>query len=230
MIGSGRCHGPGCTQAVKVEFWCGETCRVNWDRQALGLSLLPPDTDVAWGSPGFFTQAVADAMPEVQRRIATAMDQTLADVRQTRIVHEPPGSLYEDIVRLYERMTDAPPVEPVKLTAQQLATLREHTAEPSRWQVGPSLGPLGGVPIEIVETEEESTPYLERRKRFQRATREAGRHMPWLPAGMSLAFPQVEPGEPLPANPQVGDNNRRSEVGERGWLADLLHRLFGRSS
>lgn len=32
-IGSGRCHGPGCTQTAKVEFWCSEACQARWDRQ-----------------------------------------------------------------------------------------------------------------------------------------------------------------------------------------------------
>lgn len=31
--GSGRCHGPGCTQPATVEFWCGERCQEVWSAQ-----------------------------------------------------------------------------------------------------------------------------------------------------------------------------------------------------
>lgn len=38
--GSGRCHGPGCTQTAVVEFWCGERCQFNWDQ----LYAVPRET------------------------------------------------------------------------------------------------------------------------------------------------------------------------------------------
>lgn len=31
MIRSGRCHGPGCQQAARVEYWCGEVCQARWN-------------------------------------------------------------------------------------------------------------------------------------------------------------------------------------------------------
>lgn len=50
----------------------------------------------------------------------------------------------------------------------------------------------------------------------------------WLPSYVASRW--SHPGEPLPANPQVGDNKRRSQVVERGWLSRWLHRVFGRTS
>jgi hypothetical protein len=33
ITGSGRCHGPGCTQTAVVEYWCGERCQQVWAAQ-----------------------------------------------------------------------------------------------------------------------------------------------------------------------------------------------------
>lgn len=80
-----------------------------------------------------------------------------------------PGPTYDDLVEIYKQLEDYQPPKPIKLTRWQrheLATyLEEHTdsrtfaaTAVSQMQTGaPWL--LTGVPVVIVETEEESTPY-----------------------------------------------------------------------
>lgn len=149
-----------------------------------------------------------------------------------------------------ESLPPAPSCEPFKLTREQRDLLR--VMYPDRrpdFLRGGVLGDLMGVPIELVDSVEESDwPGPDMRQSGVSTPgcdcghegMAASWHLDtcrWVllrisgPQGVpSAAFPQVAPGEPLDANPQVADNNRRSEVGEPGWLGRAFHWLFGRTT
>lgn len=68
-----------------------------------------------------------------------------------------PALTYADVVAMYDRMANWQAPEPVKLTREQWERLKKDTptvADPT------GTVPLLGVPLHIVETVEESTPYL----------------------------------------------------------------------
>lgn len=44
MIGSGRCHGPGCRNTARTEFWCSEACAGAWSRQYVGVAPLASES------------------------------------------------------------------------------------------------------------------------------------------------------------------------------------------
>jgi hypothetical protein len=72
------------------------------------------------------------------------------------------GDVMARILDAYRLAESAPPMrtEPIKLTEQQLDTIRAQQPERSPLELG-VVAPLFGVPIEKVDTVEESTPYLE---------------------------------------------------------------------
>lgn len=218
----GRCHGPDCTQPAVVEFWCSEACKLTWDRQAAGLPAPAPVTpltvdgvarpmrlaEVSIVEPrrgtGWVAAAVEEARPEVERAFNEAIDQALADIRTEpapQLVHGPPGSLVEDIYRAYEMVRDVPTPEPVKLTRAQIDALRREQTPSRPWG---ALEPLVGVPIELVDSVEESTPYLHELAAFAHASHENR----LIAESAQVALP----------NPQVG------------FLGRAFHWLFGRTS
>lgn len=161
MITSGRCHGPGCTNPAVVEFFCCEAHQAAWAKQFV---VVPP-------SP-FLLGAIAERMPVVREAVQAEMDRVVADIHtqvsQQQIVHTAPGSMVEDIQRAYELVRDVEPPEPVQLTRSQFDALQ--AANPplgGGYPVDGALCGLLGVPVELVDTVEESTPHLlaERRRR-----------------------------------------------------------------
>ena len=71
------------------------------------------------------------------------------------------GLAWADVQAMYALVADVTPVEPIKLTRRQLEWLKRRVdvvaAKP--WPDG--LSPLSGAPIHLVDTERESTPYIE---------------------------------------------------------------------
>lgn len=173
----------------------------------------------------FLTPALDEHMPAVLAALDQAVADTLTQVSQQQVVHTAPGSMVEDIRRACELVGDVQPPEPVKLTREQRDTLRAASYPTPNaigyWQDG-ALGELTGVPIELVDTVEESTPYLLREQQMRQRFREAMRNVARFPPARSA------PDEPPDTNPQVGENSRRSEAGERGWLRRALDVLYGR--
>lgn len=101
MIVSGRCHGPGCQQAARVEYWCGEPCQAAWSRQFAGLTVnapVPPQRRFIRPTPPapFLWAAIEERMPAVREAVQAEMDRVVADtltqVSQQQIVHTEPGS------------------------------------------------------------------------------------------------------------------------------------------
>lgn len=82
--------------------------------------------------------------------------------------HLPSGenTIWGDILDAYRMIEAAPPArsEPIKLTEQQIAAVRMESAAQPTWGAGVAAA-LFGVPIEKVDTVEESTPYQERMAR-----------------------------------------------------------------
>lgn len=172
--------------------------------------------------------AIAAVQPEIAERFAATIrvDSPAAVLAAV----EPPADAptLEDVVQAIGTLPQFEPPEPVKLTPEQFSSIRRATTDPSRQLYGDALGsPLFGVPVELVEREQDSTPYLEQRRRLARALRAASCRQ--LTANGDATFPQVAPGELLDVNPQVADNSRRSEPGEPGWLGRAFHWLFGRT-
>lgn len=68
---------------------------------------------------------------------------------------------YERMVDRIQSLPPLEPIEPIKLTRNQwaLIKLRVELIPTPPWRV-PTVNPLFGTPIRIVETVEESTPYL----------------------------------------------------------------------
>ena len=66
--------------------------------------------------------------------------------------------IYAELVRI----ADLPPprTKPIKLTRQQLDSIPRAAAPAQPWLAG-QLAPLAGVPVELVDTVYESTPFTE---------------------------------------------------------------------
>lgn len=228
VIMSGRCHGPHChNTAVIKDGFCSEVCQAKWHGQYDHQSQSVLDQFRLHGlPPGPWLQAAVEVqMPAVQAAVQAEMDRVVADtltqVSQQQIVHTAPGSMMEDIRRAYELVRDAQPPEPVKLTQGQIDALAAGGNTTPDY-VDP-LSRMWGIPIELVETVEESTPYLEQRKRMQQVIRDRARSTSSFrrvylndvvsTGEQSAAYPQVASTSPLVA-----------QSGVRGWLGRLLHR------
>lgn len=123
-------------------------------QQAADGDFCSPECAAAWRAP-----------------FEAAIEETLAGIvtdTRPQIAHTAPGSMVDDIQRVYELVRDVEPPEPVKLTRAQFDALQ--AANPplgGGYPVDGALCGLLGVPVELVDTAEESTPYLlaERRRR-----------------------------------------------------------------
>lgn len=64
---------------------------------------------------------------------------------------------------MYDRLAEFTPPEPIKLTQPQWDWLKTQveTKPAPGWDFGGMVSPLFGVPVHIVATFEDSTPYLE---------------------------------------------------------------------
>lgn len=205
MTSSGRCHGPGCTQTARTEFFCSEVCQLNWDRQAAGLAPVKPWPPSGYVSPvtragGFLTPAAARSLTAIQRDLETRFAEALAvDHVQTpptvpatvavdgEVTRDTAPSMVEAIQRAAEMVRGmTPPPEPVKVTREQWAALRAQSPTYPPW-AAPST--LSGVPVVLVDDPADAT------------------------------FPSD-----LAANPQVAPDPTR------GWLSRWLDRLFGRTT
>jgi hypothetical protein len=179
----GLCHGPGCRREQTVPFWCSERCQEAWD--ARWGKRLPDD----WRTlPDAFTTAPA---------FTTAGGYTVPAPR--------PVFTMDELAHYYRLLEPPEPPESVKLTREQFEELR--AASPTYPDYA-QRSTFGDVPVVLVDSLEDSTPYLHELARFSRAV-EANR----LLVSTGAEFPQV-----APENPQVA----------RGWLGRWLGRMFGK--
>lgn len=128
MTGSGRCHGPGCTNAALVEGgFCSEVCQNLWNGQFDSRREPHP------------TQTDLNAALAV-----------LAAV-------EPPPSAptLDEVVNTIRSLPRLEPPEPVKLTRGQFDALRGDAPCPgSQFRYGGPLANLTGVSVEIIDEPE----------------------------------------------------------------------------
>ncbi len=256
MISSGRCHGPGCTQTARTEFFCSEVCQLNWDRQAAGLAPVKPWPPSGYVSPvtragGFLIPAVERAAPEIQRGIERLLVDALnVDHIQTPLPPRPEAtysgtasSVMEDILRAYDLIEAMPAPEPVRLTRSQLDQLREHCPPPREPVPSGAIETLIGHRIELVELEEDSTPYQLGFRRGAVETFEGdGPEFEELPPALdgdseervcrTLTLPNGDT-ELLRRFPEPKGAISRAAYApdpSRGWLSRVFDRLFGRTT
>ena len=128
------------------------------DQAFLDAKPVEPKARVLPGDDEVFQQA-SDAL---QRQVLAGMGIPPAQEAST-----PSGenTIWNDILNAYRLIELAPRrrTEPIKLTEQQLEAIRAEQPERQAWESG-VVADLFGVPIEKVDTVEESTPYLEASK------------------------------------------------------------------
>lgn len=90
-----------------------------------------------------------------RRQTARAVEQALAIAADAAATHEP--DFYD---RMVAQVQAWPALEPIKLTREQMAWLREQVPVEPYDSYRFSALPLLGTPIRIVETYAESTPHL----------------------------------------------------------------------
>jgi hypothetical protein len=197
------CHGPGCRREQTVPFWCSARCREAWDAQHAGVDLARR------GAGGVFDAA--------RDRILAAMedgcplcppgDVPITVAIEGNVVRDSAPSMVEAIQRAADLVREmAPPSrEPVKLTREQFEELR--AASPTYPDYA-QRSTFGDVPVVLVDSLEDSTPYLHELARFSHAV-EANR----LLVSSGAEFPQV-----ASEGPQVA----------RGWLGRWFGRMFGK--
>lgn len=182
ITGSGRCHGPGCTQPA-VDEWCSTACEQAWNNQFHWLLGAAPAMPMG-GLLSAVSAAEATANAERNLRAGLTlmwvpspadpdaptpaeMDEgiqiggVLPPGEQIAATFEAVGDPMEVIRSAYERLGPIPPPpEPVRLTHGQFDALRGNAPSPDgRYWYGGPVGDLTGVPIELVDTAEESTLY-----------------------------------------------------------------------
>lgn len=156
-IYSGRCHGPRCQQAATDGPWCSTACQEAWHTQfhwlhGDGKTVEPvlfsePDVVVSDDAQAALDAALAAAQP--------ALEQHLADTVQAA----PPAPFtVAEVARIASSLPRTTP-EPAKLTREQFDALTRAFPDRPGWCPNGELGRWDGVPVEIVETVEESTPY-----------------------------------------------------------------------
>lgn len=227
VAGSGRCHGPNCREkASATEFFCSEAHARAWDREfhvehgGTGPMDVPPRTGTVEPHP---TQADLDAALALDAALQAAqpeLERHLAAVIQAA---DPPPSVPTFTVAEVARIAASLPLppEPVKLTRAQMDRLieaRVRGTPPPHDLIPGTVGDPSAVPIELVETVEESTPYQmaqvpsrvivhrcgspESVEELQRQLQESALNVGsrWLvPTSASTEFKQV-----APVDPQVG--------------------------
>lgn len=99
-----------------------------------------------------------------------------------------------DLHAAIRRIGPVEPSEPVKLTQEQLDALRAASPAPS-WRFGGQPAALGGVPIELVETVEESTPFQRRVAGANAASSQVASESVDLGGALESAF-GLEEGKP----------------------------------
>lgn len=158
-VGSGRCHGPRCQQDATRGPWCSTTCQEAWHTQ---FHWLHGDGQVQ--EPVLVPAVEEPDEAQLNEALAAAVDVARADFERVHgdvttqpASERPASSIVDEIKAAYIQFADMPQSEPFKLTRWQRDALLAHGS--TRWQDGTPMGLLG-VPIEIVATVEESTPYL----------------------------------------------------------------------
>lgn len=85
---------------------------------------------------------------------------TRAAEQTTAITADHKSTTWDDLAAMYQRIAESEPPEPIKLTREQMAWLREQIPAQPYDSYRFSLNPLLGTPIHIVESYEKSTPHL----------------------------------------------------------------------
>lgn len=168
MTGSGRCHGPNCREkASATEFFCSEAHARAWDREfhvehgGTGPMDVPPRPGTVEPHP---TQADLDA---ALRAVQPHLEAHLAAVIQAADPPPPaPTFTVAEVARIASSLPRTTP-EPAKLTREQFDALTDAFPNRPGWSPNGELGRWDGVPVEFVETVEESTPYLLQRERMR---------------------------------------------------------------
>lgn len=237
VIMSGRCHGPGCRNKARVEFFCGEGCQAAWAKHLAGAPASTAETP-AWIAASAWTACVTPAaradvrdsvMQEIRSIELAAAAGTVDAAEQVPTFTRAASSVMDDIAAL-------PAPEPIKLTRRQMDTLastRWPDSPPDAsplWGVGMTVADLSAVPIELVDTVEESTPYqmTQRPRRLELPQTGFGFHNPASLAGLAASLSELAdeyPGERRAEFAQVASEEPQVGHDERGWLQRVLDRL-----
>lgn len=162
MITGGRCHGPNCTRDATDGPWCAPACKTAWHAQFHWLygdgkvlepvivrELVEPDVVHEDGD-----RALAAALDAAQPQL----EQHLAAVIQAA---DPPPASTVTVAEVARIAASLPRTgETAKLTEEQFWALTHSFPDRPGWQPNGQPGAFDGVQVEIVETVEESTPYL----------------------------------------------------------------------
>lgn len=103
-----------------------------------------------------FTAAADSVRPELAAAIKAAAEDGLTEVITTTAPPCTPALPLDDLVTALQRIETVAPPKPIKLTVEQLAVVRRNVAPRAPWEPDPTIW---GVPVEIVDRVEDSTPY-----------------------------------------------------------------------
>lgn len=167
---------PACARGVR---WSDVTAEIAATLAKIDEATAEPKstanfaTNIATGEVSGEVSGEADATPDADNaRILELADQldeagtpdetfVAAELRNalTGVVlapsQPPPPLTYEQLADTLNQLGSVPPLEPIKLTREQLAALPRAKPDP----FGSQVNALFGTPVELVDTVEESTPY-----------------------------------------------------------------------
>lgn len=103
-----------------------------------------------------FAEAHGEIRPELAAALQAAAKDGLTKIVTTTAPPCTPALTLDDLVTALQRIETVAPPKPIKLTVEQLAIVRRNAAPRAPWEPDPTIW---GVPVEIVDRVEDSTPY-----------------------------------------------------------------------
>lgn len=211
VVVTGRCHGPGCQEAAKFDSCSSTDCQTRWHAQfhwlygdgkapePVMVRLIEEDDGAAEEDLTAALRASVEVVQQdLEHRFVEAMNQQPAP---PPLLTRPASSMVEEIQAAYAMFQDLPRLEsPFKLTREQRdALLTDTPSGRVAWRADGSVLDLMGVPIELVERVEDSTPYrLRCERRFGPASEQSS-------AAVGPTNQQV-----ASTDPQVAQSGRRA--------------------
>lgn len=245
----GRCHGPNCTREATDGPWCDPTCRDAWHAQ---FHWLHGDGEAV--EPVLFRESDVVVNDDAQSALAAALEAAQPELEQhlaavIQAADPPPASTFTvaEVARIAASLPRDRPGEPVKLTEEQFDALTRAFPDRPGWSPNGELGRWDGVPVEFVETVEESTPYLLLAERAQSARLATGglisgpprdpsddRIPALLSEGGCVTFWRGDhsgnhPLDGLPVSKCATDPQVAPTKQQVGFLDRAFHWLFGRT-